>query len=265
MSYEERMAQEIVAKALGREVTQWDTGKQPSMYDFDIGTTGALEVTTIVDEDTRRALVRAAKNHSIRARNLHTSWVVMMRLPQDGNKVLIVDFRELVPRIEAALAALEAQGQAEMPKWDSLSKHLFCDASCPVRTLLGYGVTSARQAPQLDAKHGKPHIELSAMHGGTVPPDVNLVVDAIEHTLAKKQDSWEKLHVPGKSEREIFFWAASTERHTHRLIQEDRQPDRGPDVEKYGLTRVWVGAIGYWDTALHWTQEHGWQRYSHSS
>lgn len=83
---------------------------------------------------------------------------------------------------------------------------------------------------------------------------------AIEQCLEDKPDNWKKLQVPGKTERQVFFWARSSLWNAHRALEYDELPDRAPDVEKYGITAVWAGILGHWDWALFWSASTGWIR-----
>ncbi|WP_435583399.1 hypothetical protein [Amycolatopsis thermoflava] len=253
-------ARRLVESVRGVPVTPWDDGGgRGSRYDFNIGEDGALEVTSLADGGAEGVLRRASRATTSRpSSRLTRTWLVMVDLPKNfGLTEQKTEFRGLADRIEEQLVEMERRGESEMSRWSSRVQSLCGDESCPFHGLARLRVVSATA---FDVKGLRPpEIFLSLAHG-QVCHGPNDLPEAIEQCLADKPDNWRKLQVPGKTDRQVFFWARRSRWSALRALQMDELPSRAPDVEKYGITGVWAGILGRWDKALFWSATTGWVR-----
>lgn len=247
---------------LGVPVTEWDDGGgSGSRYDYNIGTQGAAEVTSLADGGVEAVLRRATRNAATRrSPRLARTWMVWVDLPDDfGVTERTTDFRGLVDRIEDQLVELERRGEFEMSRYSDRVQPFCADAGCPIHGLLRLGVASA-ESLEPRASHG-PEIFTSIAHG-SVWEDANEIPAAIEQCLAVKTDNWQKLQVAGRPDRHVFFWARPSQwgvwRAVETALETERLPDRDPQVATFGITATWVGVFGSWDRALLWSEDAGW-------
>lgn len=245
-------ARRLMESVLGVPVTRWDTGGgDGSRYDYHLGEDGAAEVTSLADEGMEFALRRATRIATAQpSSRLSRTWMVMVDLRN-------TDFRGLVDRIEEFLVELERRGESEMSRWSSRFQSPCGDPSCPFHGLARLRVVSAIAFDRKGLR--EPEIIMSVAHGH-VSHGPNDLAEAIEQCLDSKPDNWQKLHVEGKIERHVFFWARSSRWSAVRALQMNELPDRWPEVERYGVTAVWAGILGQWDRALFWSASAGWIR-----
>jgi hypothetical protein len=257
----EEEARRLISSVLEVAVTPWDDGGgSGSRYDFNLGDHGAVEVTSLADEDMISVLHRGHRNTGTRpSSRLRKNWMVTVQLPTDMAAAReSIDFRGLMDRIEEALVELERRGESEFNPHEHYDHLLFCaDPACPYRGLVRERIGSATT---LSVRPGDMPAIFASLAWGHVSHGPNDLPAAIEHCLEDKPDNWKKLQVPGKTERQIFFWAYSNAWGAHRALHYDELPDRAPDVEKYGITAVWAGVFGQWDWALFWSARTGWRR-----
>ena len=250
-------ARRLVESVRGVPVTPWDEGGgRDSRYDFNIGEDGALEVTSLADEGVEVVLRRADRaTTSMPSSRLTRTWLVMVDLPNHfGLTERNTEFRGLADRIEDQLVEMERRGESEMSRWSSRVQSLCGDPSCPFHGLARLRVVSAT-AFNVNGLH-PPEILMSLAHG-QVCHGPNDLPEAIEQCLADKPDNWRKLQVPGKADRQVFFWARPSRWSALRVLRTDELPSRAPDLEKYGITGVWAGIRGRWDRALFWSATTG--------
>lgn len=255
----EEEARRLMESVLKVPVTEWDqNGGLGSRYDFNIGEHGAVEVTSLVDEDAEVVLRRATRETTSRpSSRLSRTWMVMVDLPDDlGMTRRKAEFRGLAARIEDQLGEMERRGESEMSRWSSRVQSLRDDPSCPF-----HGLTSLRvvSATAFDVKGLCPPEIVLSLARGQVCHGPNDLLEAIEQCLADKPDNWRKLQMAGKEERHVFFWARPSRWSALRALKMDELPSRAPEVEKYGITAVWAGIIGRWDKALFWSASTGWR------
>ncbi|MGW5721347.1 hypothetical protein ACWEVP_34575 [Amycolatopsis sp. NPDC003865] len=256
----EEEARRLVESVRGVPVTPWDEGGgRGSRYDFNIGKDGALEVTSLADEGAEVVLRRASRATTSRpSSRLTRTWLVMVDMPNNfGLTERNTEFRGLADRIEDQLVEMERRGESEMSRWSSRVQSLCDDPSCPFHGLARLRVVSATA---FDVKGLRPPEIFMSLAHGQVCHGPNDLPEAIEQCLADKPDNWRKLQVPGKADRQVFFWARQSRWSALRALRMNELPSRAPDVEKYGITGVWAGILGRWDKALFWSVTTDWVR-----
>lgn len=248
-------AARLVGNVTGLEVVKHDDGSKPSMYDLDIGSSIALEVTLLTAktaEVNESEFAPFIGEHS--ANGLSASWVVWVH---QSARVKIKRL-DIISRILPQLRKLEERGistidEAECkgyPSW-------LHDPGCPVLKLYLDGVHTASRLP---GEHPDgPHIIFSTIHGLGDYDRPGSLVEAIEQEFTEKEDLALKLNMSNRPEKHVFFWARMSRYRAFRALRLDELPQRDPQVPG-GITAVWVGLFNQPQRAFFWSQASGWKR-----
>jgi hypothetical protein len=247
---EERFAEEVLRRVLGAVVTAHDDTSRPRMVDalfvLPDGREGALEVTTIGDQDALQLEALAAKGDWT-VPGGRWAWVVcvgagvsMRKLAEHLPELVLTCERLGIPSPELVAGD---EGRAPAFRWVE---------SCDVR-IHGFPETSRPGAVDV----------LPNSSGGAVYEHLDELPEWLEHRLGEADlvSNLEKLAATGRPERHLFLRVHDTALPFslyYPLAWGDYIPARELLVT-FGLTGLWL-APAWKNPLLWWGAATGWQR-----
>lgn len=256
---EEILAAQVLRRVLGVTVTHTDVnGETDLFFETPMGTSGAVEVTFLTDQQTKiaqDAWVRERRREHV-VTQLASSWNVTVK----GDSVR---YKLLRQHLEPHLAALEAAGTTEYDQYGIAHRLL---KSIP-QTVLGLAALQVVQAHVIPTNDPSvQHIFLIPMAGYTARGS-EAALAHIEEYLADRTDNVRKLEESGATERHLFVWLDRdtpgeisrpfTDRRIVERFAHFGLPHRSPILPE-GVTHLWVLHSGT-GIGWRWHQPAGWQ------